>query len=311
MLNPIHLRTLLEVVRLGSFASAANRLGYTASAVSQQMAALENDAGIRLFERTARSIRPTEAAVVMAEGATTVLADIDRLLEAAGSAAERPQAELRVSVYPSLARMFLPRLLRSPQWLAVDAALRLSIRDPSPAIQALRRGEETDVTLVYWVGDAALTWPRSVTPVRLGADPMRVVVPTSWRLHGLGAVAADELVGRPWILHHPGSSDAAVIDAVLDEHGLRPRVVARSDDFAVTLDIVAAGYAATVMPEVALGEVPAGVEVLEVPEVQLSREVYALVSPTAPARPTDLFLRILRDISDDLGYGAGAGINRG
>lgn len=303
MLNPIHLRTLLEVVRLGSFAAAANRLGYTASAVSQQMAALENDAGVRLFERSARSVRPTEAAVVMAAHATTVLADIDRLLEAAGSAAERPHTELRVSVYPSLARVLLGRLLRSPEWLAAEVELRLSVRDPSPAIQALRRGEETDVTLVYWVGDGGLTWPRSAQAIRLGADPMRVVVPTAWRLHGQGAVAVDQLAGRPWILHHPGSSDAAVIDAVLDEHRLRPRAVARCDDFAVTLEIVATGYAATLMPEVALGDIPAGVEVLDVPEVTLAREVYALVSPTAPARQTELFLSILRAVWDDLGYG--------
>lgn len=299
MVNPVHLRTLLEVVRLGSFAAAANRLGYTASAVSQQMAALEHDTGARLFERTAKSVRPTEAAIVMAGHATTVLADIDRLLESAGSA-DRSRAELRVSLYPSLARTVLPRLLRSPEWLASDIALRLSVRDPSPAIQAMRRGEETDVTLVYWVGDSGLTWPRSARPVRVGDDPMRFVVPTAWRLHGQRPIAVDQLAGRPWILHHPGSSDAAVIDAFFDEHGLRPRVVARCDDFAVTLDIVATGYAATLMPEVALGELPAGVEVLEVQDARLSREVFALVSPAAPADSTALFLRFLNDLLDDL-----------
>lgn len=301
MVSPVHLRTLTEVVRLGSFAAAANRLGYTASAVSQQMAALEQDSGVRLFERTARSIRPTDAAVVMAGHATTVLAGIDRLLEAASSVADgRTRPEFRVSVYPSLARTFLPRLLRSPDWVAADVALRLSVRDPSPAIQAMRRGEETDVALVYRVGDSGLTWPQSVTPLHLGGDRMRIVVPASWRLHGQGEVGADRLVGRPWILHHPGSSDAVVIDALLAEHGLRPRAVARSDDFAVTLDLVATGYAATLMPDVALGDIPSGAVVLDVPEVQLSREVFALVASTASAEPTALFLRLLREALDDL-----------
>lgn len=302
MVNPVHLRTLIEVVRLGSFAAAANRLGYTASAVSQQMAALEHDTGARLFERTAKSVRPTEAAVTMAGHATTVLSDIDRLLESAGNA-DHSRSELRVSLYPSLARTVVPRLLHSPEWLAADIGLRLSVRDPSPAIQAMRRGEETDITLVYIVGDSGLTWPRSVRPVRVGDDPMRFVVPTAWRLHGQGGVTLDQLAGRPWILHHPGSSDAAVIDAFMDEHGLRPRAVARCDDFAVTLDIVATGYAATLIPEVALGDLPAGVEVLEVPGARLSREVFALVSPTAPAEPTALFLRFLTAFVDDLGLG--------
>lgn len=301
MVNPTHLRTLLEVIRLGSFAAAANRLGYTASAVSQQMAALEHDTGIRLFERSARSVRPTEAAAVMAGHAITVLADIDRLLESAGTA-DHSRPELRVSLYPSLARTLLPRLLRSPGWLAHDVALRLSVRDPSPAIQAMRRGEDTDVTLVYWVGDSGLSWPRSVEPVRIGEDRMRFVVPSAWRLHGQGGIGVDQLVGRPWILHHPGSSDAAVIDAFLDEHGLRPRAVARCDDFAVTLDIVATGYAATLVPEIALGDLPAGVEVLDVPDMRLSREVFALVSAAAPPETTALFLRLVDEILDDLGF---------
>ena len=56
LINPVHLRTLVEVIRLGSFAAAATRLGYTASAVSQQMSALERDTGVTLFQRAARSI---------------------------------------------------------------------------------------------------------------------------------------------------------------------------------------------------------------------------------------------------------------
>src|SRR6478752_6021680 len=83
LINPVHLRTLVEVVRLGSFAAAATRLGYTASAVSQQMSALERDTGVALLQRSARSINPTEAAVVMTQHAAKVLTDIDALVAAA------------------------------------------------------------------------------------------------------------------------------------------------------------------------------------------------------------------------------------
>jgi DNA-binding transcriptional LysR family regulator len=65
VVNPVHLKTLLEVTRLGSFAAAAATLGYTASAVSQQMSALERETGVTLFQRSARAVIPTEAAVVM------------------------------------------------------------------------------------------------------------------------------------------------------------------------------------------------------------------------------------------------------
>ena len=70
----------------------------------------------------------------------------------------------------------------------------------------------------------------------------------------------------------------------------------------MTLDIVATGYAASLIPEIALGDLPAGVEVLDVPELRLSREVFALVAPTAPAETAALFLRHAEEVLDDLGF---------
>lgn len=295
MLNPVHLRTLLEVVRLGSFAGAANRLGYTPSAVSQQMAALEHDSGVRLFERTARSARPTQAAEIMAQHAVNVLAELDALLEAAAGAGLDTREELRLSIYASLAHRVFPDLLTEQLVDEPLLGVRLTIRDPSPAIQALRNGEEVDVSLVYQVGDSGLSWPDSVHPEYLGEDRYRVVVPESWDLHRHGPVSASQLVGRPWALHHPGSSDIAEIEGAFSARELRPRVVARCDDFSVSLKLIGSGYAASFMPEVALGELPAGVRVLDVPEIALSRRVWALVSRRAPQQPVQRLLRRLRE----------------
>ena len=61
MLNPLHLRTLSVVLRAGSFAAAGRQLGYTGSAVSQQMVALEAESRLTLFLRGAHGIRPTPA----------------------------------------------------------------------------------------------------------------------------------------------------------------------------------------------------------------------------------------------------------
>lgn len=307
MVDPVQLRTLLEVVRLGSFAGAANRLGYTASAISQQMSALERDAGVRLFERSARSVRPTETAVVMARHAVKVLADLDRLLEVAGSVHDGVREEIRVSVYPSLARPLLPRLLRSDAWRDAGVGIRLSIADPSPTIQAMRSDEEVDIALVYRVAESGLAWPQSVTPIWLGEDRFRFVVPTQWRLHGRGAVPPEDLMSRPWIFHHPGSSDAAIIDELFRVHDLRPRTVGRSDDFAVTLDLVATGFAAAFVPEIGLAALPGEVAVLDVPEITLSRTVYALVSKSGSGHYNELFLDVLRDTLGEL---ADSGLTR-
>src|SRR3954470_6102254 len=168
MVNPVHLRTLLEVTRRGSFAAAALQLGYTASAVSQQMSALEREAGVKLFERSARSVQLTEAAIVMSRHAAKVLTDIDALLAATASTHESTNEELRVGIFPSLATHALPRLLRTRAWRDLGLNLKISVAEPAQTIQGLRSGGDLDVALVYQAGQGGLAWPHTVTGRGLG-----------------------------------------------------------------------------------------------------------------------------------------------
>lgn len=295
MLNPVHLRTLLEVVRLGSFAAAANRLGYTPSAVSQQMTALESDSGIQLFDRGARSAHPTRAAEVMAEHAVTVLGELDALIEAAAGVDRETSGELRMSTYASLAHQIFPTLLAEQLADEPSLAIRLTVRDPSPAVQALRNGEDIDVSLVYRVGESGLSWPDSVSAVYLGEDRYRVLAPTSWKLHEYDIVTLEQLVGRPWIMHHSGNSDSDEIETLFAAQSLRPRVVARCDDFAVSAKLVASGYAAAFIPEAALRNLPDNVSVLQVPELMLVRHVWALCTQRGMQQPAQRLLQRLRE----------------
>ncbi|MGH3706056.1 MAG: LysR family transcriptional regulator [Agromyces sp.] len=301
MLNPVHLRTLLETVRLGSFAAAANRLGYTPSAVSQQMAALEREVGVPLFERAARSAHPTDAANAMARHAVRVLADIDALLAATSSAHSSITQELRLAVFPSLATPLLERLFELPEWRSSDIDLQLWVADPSPTIQQLRSGREFDVSLVYQVGDSGLSWPQSVTPEWLGDDEFRVVVPTAWGLAPNEPTPLHRLENRPWIFHHPGTSDAAVIDRLFRGLDLRARVVARSDDFAVTLGLIAGGFAASIVPDIALHRLPPGVMVLDVPDFRLERKIFALVPRESDGTQLEVFMSAVTTILHGLG----------
>lgn len=280
MVNPVHLRTLLEVVRLKSFAAAALALGYTPSAVSQQMSALERDTSTTLFARSAKSIEPTPAALTMVRHAKRVLTDIDALMAATSTPdldpSGKPLQELRIGIFPSLATFALPRLLGSKDWDRLGIALRVNVGEPHQTITGLRRDGELDLALIFQVGQAGLAWPAQLERQWLGDDPFRVVVPAAWKLDGSSVFSASQLADMPWIMHHPGTSDATVISRLFAAFNIHPRVVAHSDDFNASLHMAAAGLGAALVPELAMQRAPEGIQVIDAPEIRLARSIFAL-----------------------------------
>ncbi|MDD0858340.1 LysR family transcriptional regulator [Arthrobacter alpinus] len=296
MINPLHLRTLLEVVRRGSFAAAATRLGYTASAVSQQMATLERDSGVQLFQRTARSVQPTDAALVMVRHATKVLTDIDALLAASARTEAGTGQDLRLGIFPSLATHVLPRLLASPQWPELGINLHVSVGEPQQTIGGLRTDGELDVALVYQVGQSGLAWPHSLNRQWIGDDNFRVVLPKSWGIQPGSVMEAAQLSDMPWIMHHPGTSDAAVIERLFASCNLHPRVAVYSDDFNASLQLAGVGLGAALVPELALQGRAENVVVLDVPEIRLARNIFALLINDSRTARVELFVDKLAGI---------------
>jgi DNA-binding transcriptional LysR family regulator len=295
MVNLLHLRTLLEVTRLGSFAAAAARLGYTASAVSQQMSALERDTGVELFHRSARSVVPTEAALTMTRHASKVLTDVEALMASASRTHDSTAQELRLGIFPSLATYVLPAILRNPRWKDLGIDLRVSVAEPAQTIQGLRTGGDLDLALVYQVGQSGLAWPHSLERQWIGDDNFRVVLPSVWGIREDAEVAAAHLSDMPWIVHHPGTSDAMVIERLFASCNLHPRVVAYSDDFHASLEMTAAGLGASLVPELALVHRPPGVVVLDVPDIRLARNVFALLINEKRTAQVQLFTELLAD----------------
>ncbi len=106
MLNPVHLQTLTAVIQSGSFADAARQLGYTGSAVSQQIAALERAVKMPLFERDARSVKPTPAGQFVAERSKEAIAAL------AAECRKVLSADFVWAVFPPPARSCSRRCLR-------------------------------------------------------------------------------------------------------------------------------------------------------------------------------------------------------
>src|SRR4051812_48741637 len=141
MLDVKRLRVLREVAARGSFSAAAESLAYTQSAVSQQIAALEREAGTRLVERSARGVRLTDAGRALVRHTDVILArlaDAEAELEAiAGLRGGR----LRLTSLPSAGATLVPRAIAEFRERHPGVDLSLEPAEPPEAIAKLRAGE--------------------------------------------------------------------------------------------------------------------------------------------------------------------------
>ena len=153
MLDLHRLRLLKEFAGRGTIAATAAALGYTPSAVSQQLAALEREAGVILLDRTARSAELTDAGVRLAAHAERILAQVEEA-ETDLSAQERePACRISVAAFPTAAAAFAPALARS---LRAHPRLTLLLRQTQrdEGLSSVRSGEVEVALVDDWTGRA-------------------------------------------------------------------------------------------------------------------------------------------------------------
>jgi DNA-binding transcriptional LysR family regulator len=212
MLNPVHLRTLGVVLAAGSFADAARRLGYTPSAVSQQISMLERQLRLALFERDAHAIRPTAAAqhvaalAVPALGALRVLDEDLRML--AGGTIGR----LRIASFPTASERLLPMALSALRRQRPRVAVELDEVEPPASMQLLASGE-VDVALVYTYGTVMPRWAGAHPLVQiLEEDLLLISRPERPGCHAESEPAVEDLgesVEATWIATREDTLGAA------------------------------------------------------------------------------------------------------
>ncbi|HEY3576910.1 MAG TPA: LysR family transcriptional regulator [Gaiellaceae bacterium] len=144
-----HLAALEAVARTRSFGRAARELGYTQSAVSQQIAQLERIVGQRLFHRPGgpRRVEPTEAGLLLLGHADAIVARLDAARADMAALAEGAAGTLRVGIYQSVGARLLPALVRRfrAQWPRVG----VRVREESAAADLLRLLEHGELDLTF------------------------------------------------------------------------------------------------------------------------------------------------------------------
>ena len=290
-----HFAALQAVAEERSFGRAAVRLGYTQSAVSQQISALERAVGVRLVERPGgpRRVSLTEAGALLVRHADSI---VSRLAAAKADLAALAQGDagmLRVGIYQSAGARILPALMRefTSEWPRVD--VRLNEAGDEHLLPLLERGE-LDLTFVtYPVGEGPFE------AVELLRDPFVLLVPADSELAVReSAPTLRDLADLPFIAWRTDS----LIEDRLRVRGVEPEIVFRSDDNGTIHVLVASGFGATLMPRLAV--------VPNHPDV-VARELVTPVTPRVVgiawhreryrSAAADAFVRTARRVCAELG----------
>jgi DNA-binding transcriptional LysR family regulator len=304
MLDLRRLRLLRELAARGTIGAVAEALAYSPSAVSQQLAQLEREAGVPLLERAGRNVRLTAAAQTLVGHTDALLARLEEAESELEANAERLTGTLRVAAMQSAALYLLaPALTRLS---AEHPALRVEMTDEEPeeSMPALALG-----SLDMVLGDQYPFLPRPPDP-RLHVEPLleehfRVILHRDHPLAiGGGPVPLAALRHEPWAIGKPGTHYAELaIRACRALGGFEPDVRHRSTDLLILLALVAAGQAVTLLPDLVRAGREPDVVVRDVAEAPLTRTVVSAIRRGSARRPA---LRALRAALSDAAAAATA-----
>jgi DNA-binding transcriptional LysR family regulator len=260
MIDVQRLRVFRAVMASGSVQAAAEHLGYTPSAVSQQISALQRETGLVLFERAGRGIAPTAAAKVLATESEDLMESLNRLGGVVDHLRDGHTGSLTIGAFSSAAQFWLPTVAKGLRRDFPDLVLDLALNELGPEVPGTGR-RDLDIT----TEDADLDgierpgYSRHV----LAEETYRVAAP---RGHELLTEWDDQvpmlaLAGQPVIDNdYHGNTCTMIIRNACRAAGFSPRYVARAEDHHTALAFVAAGVGVTILPALAVPESMPGVD---------------------------------------------------
>ncbi len=283
MIDLGRLRALHAVALYGSVGSAADALGYTPSAVSQQLAKLERETRTTLLEKRGRGIVLTDAAQELAATASKVLELVEdaelRLEEQRGQAI----GELVIAAFPTAARGLLPVAL--PGLIDENPALDVRVveMDPFDGVAAVQRGE-VHIAVVHDWANTPLTLTDDLSRTKLGTDPADVLVPARHRLAGKETVRPADLVGERWICQPPGTICHDWLVRTMRKAGVEPDVVYSVAEYQTQIAMLDRGLGIGMIPRLGRGPLPDNVTAVPLQPAP-SRRLYAVWRTATARRP--------------------------
>ncbi|NGN68328.1 LysR family transcriptional regulator [Streptomyces sp. A7024] len=286
------LEVFRSVARHGSFTAAAAELGYTQSAVSRQVSALEAEFGAPLFDRLPRGVRLTDAGRTALSHAGAALERLDAARRDLAALQGLAAGRLRFGAFATAGAALVPLAVAAFRADHPDVEVCHTEGYSRDHVSALQAGD-LDLAVVSGYADRLGAFD-PVELIHLLDEPVLVALPIGHRLARRRTLRLAELMDEPWVA---GSTDAGetLISACLRE-GFRPRIDIVAREWIAKFGFVAAGFGITLVPALAAGALPPGLVLVALrTEDAPVRSVYAAV-PRGAARPAAVsgFLPYLR-----------------
>ncbi len=256
------LHALRAVASHGTVAGAAEALGFTPSAVSQQVKRLERSTGVPLLERVGRGVALTRHGRHLVEEGGRLIADLERLEAGLHEQADAVAGHLRLTAFSTAVRGLVAPCVRGV--LDEHPALTVTLHECEPwdTVDLVASGR-ADLGVVHRWGDVPLRVPDHLTIAAVGEDVADVVVHRDHRLAARDVVTPSDLVDEPWVATPESTICRQWLHRMFDGTGRLPRVAHESWEFDSHLALVRARLAVALVPR--LGRPVLGPDLVAVP----------------------------------------------
>ncbi|MER6400079.1 MULTISPECIES: LysR family transcriptional regulator [unclassified Kitasatospora] len=286
MIDARRLRTLRAVADHRTVTAAAAALYLTPSAVSQQLAALEQETGHHLLAREGRGVRLTAAGEILLGHADAVLAQLERAEADLAAYSAGVAGEVTVASFATGISLVLAPAIGTLAARAPGVRLKVLDAEGDASLPMVLEGRADLAVAVEYRGAPRADDAR-LTRVPLYAEPFEAVLPLGHPLAaGEGPIAVADLAAEPWIGPYPGNPCHDVVLLACEHAGFQPRLVHSSDDFRAVVALASAGAGVALVPRSALLGVDLGrVAVRPVDSALATRRVFAAVRAGADGHP--------------------------
>jgi DNA-binding transcriptional LysR family regulator len=275
MIDLAALTSLRAVADQGSVVGAADALGFTPSAVSQQVKRLERQAGVPLLERVGRGVMLTRHGRHLVDAGARVLSDLEEIESGLHRQAGAVAGHLRMVAFSTAMRGMVAPAVADLLAEHPDLTIALSEREPWDTVDLVASGQ-CEIGLVHSWGDLPIAIPDHLDRTSVAFDTADVIVHRDHPLASRESVTPQDLVDEGWIATPEGTICRQWLTRMYDGTGRLPRIAHQSNEFDSHLALVRAKLGIALVPR--LGRQPLGPDLVAVlaQKPVPTREVLAL-----------------------------------